>query len=136
MISTLQALEAQLSQTQALSEKLRLLDELYQYLRLSDLRRAGQIVEEMLVLSGPAYPVGRGLALKNLGDLHLRLGNLPASQGCLEEALAILRESGEPRGKIRVLNALGSLYCLQGGFSKALEYHLEALEISRNGFVA
>ncbi|GIW34845.1 tetratricopeptide repeat protein [Meiothermus sp.] len=132
MNPTLQALEAQLSQTQALSEKLELLDQLYQFLRLSDLHRAKETVEEMLILSqNPAYPAGRGLALKNLGDFHFRQGNLPASQGCLEEALAILRRAGEVKGEIDTLNALGNFYYFQGTFPKALEYYLEALEQSR-----
>lgn len=65
MNQTLQALEAQLSQTQALSEKLGLLDQLYQFLRVSDLRRARETLEEMLMLSqNPSNPTGRGLALK------------------------------------------------------------------------
>ncbi|MCX7602392.1 MAG: tetratricopeptide repeat protein, partial [Meiothermus sp.] len=126
MNQTLQALEAQLNQTQALSEKLRLLDELYQFLRHSDLRRAGQVVEEMLVLSKEiAYPAGRGLALKNLGDFHFRQGNLPAAQGCLEEALSVLRRLGEFRGEASALNALGHFHYFQGNFPKALEYYLE-----------
>lgn len=132
MNQTLQALETQLNQTQALAEKLRLLDELYQVLRHSDIRRAGQVVEEMLVLSsGPAYQAGRGLALKNLGDFHLRQGNLPAAQGCLEEALSVLRKLGEFRSEASTLNALGHLHHFQGNFPRALEYYLEALEVSR-----
>lgn len=131
MNPTLQALEAQLSQTQALSEKLGLLDQLYQFLRLSDLRRAKETLEDMLILSqNSAYPAGRGLALKNLGDFHFRQGNLPAAQGCLEEALAILRGAGEVKGEIDTLGALGNLYYFQGIFPRALEYHLEALEQS------
>lgn len=132
MNPTLQALEAQLNQTQAIPEKLRLLDELYQFLRLNDLRRAGQAVEEMLILSNASnHPVGRGLTLKNLGDFHHRQGNLPAAQGCLEEALAILHEAHEVKGEIETLSALGQLHYLQSNYPKALEYFLEALELSR-----
>ena len=132
MNQTLQNLEAQLSQPQPPSEKLRLLDELYQFLRYNDLRRAGQLVEEMLVLSeDQTSPAGRGLALKNLGDFHFRQGNLPAAQGCLEEALAVLRRAGQLKGEIDTLNALGHLHYFQGSFPRALEYYLEALEQSR-----
>jgi diguanylate cyclase (GGDEF)-like protein len=132
MNHTLQTLEAQLSQPQPPSEKLRLLDELYQFLRYNDLRRAGQLVEEMLVLSeDQTSPAGRGLALKNLGDFHFRQGNLPAAQGCLEEALAVLRRAGQLKGEIDTLNALGNLHYFQGSFPRALEYYLEALEQSR-----
>ncbi len=132
MNQTLQTLEAQLHQTQTPSEKLGLLDQLYQFLRTSDLRRAKEAVEDMLVLSqNPAYPAGRGLALKNLGDYHFRQGNLPAAQGCLEEALVILRKAGEVKGEIDTLNALGNFYYFQGLFPKALEHFLEALEQSR-----
>jgi tetratricopeptide (TPR) repeat protein len=132
MNPTLQALETQLGQTQALSEKLGLLDQLYQFLRISDLRRAKETVEDMLILSqNPAYPAGRGLALKNMGDFHFRQGNLPAAQGCLEEALSILRVASEARGEVDTLNALGNFYYFQGGFPRALEYYLQALEQSR-----
>lgn len=132
MNQTIQALEAQLGQTRAVSERLRLLDRLYQFLRVSDLRRAKEAVEEMLILSqNAAYPAGRGLALKNLGDYHFRQGSLPAAQGCLEEALSILRSAGEVKGKVDALNSLGSFYYFQGNFPRALEYYLEALEQSR-----
>ncbi|WP_027888134.1 tetratricopeptide repeat-containing diguanylate cyclase [Meiothermus taiwanensis] len=132
MNPTLQALEAQLNQTQAIPEKLRLLDELYQFLRLNDLQRAGQVVEEMLILSNAgSHSVGRGLTLKNLGDFHYRQGNLPAAQGCLEEALAVLHQAREVKGEIEALSALGQLHFLQSNFPKALEYYLEALELSR-----
>lgn len=132
MKQTLQALEAQLNQTQALSEKLRLLDELYQFLRHSDLHRAGEVVEEMLVLSnGAKHSAGRGLTLKNLGDFHYHQGNVPAAQGCLEEALSVLRRLGESKGEVGALNTLGHLHYFQGNFPKALEHYLEALEVSR-----
>lgn len=132
MNQTLQTLEVQLNQSQTPSEKLGLLDQLYQCLRINDLHRAKATVEAMLILSqNTAYPAGRGLALKNLGDYHFRQGNLPAAQGCLEEALAILRGAGEIRGEIDTLNALGNFYYFQGNFPRALEYFLEALEQSR-----
>ncbi|WP_299429392.1 tetratricopeptide repeat protein [uncultured Meiothermus sp.] len=132
MNQSLQALEAQLNQTQTHSEKLGLLDQLYQFLRVSDLRRAKETVEGMLLLSqNTAYPTGRGLALKNLGDYHFRQGSLPAAQGCLEEALSILRGTGEIRGEVDTLNALGNFHYFQGNFPRALEYYLEALEQSR-----
>jgi diguanylate cyclase (GGDEF)-like protein len=132
MNQTIQALETQLGQTQAVSEKLGLLDQLYQFLRVSDLSRARETVEEMLVLAqNAAYPAGRGLALKNLGDYHLRQGSLPAAQGCLEEALSILRGAGEAKGEVDTLGALGNFYYSQGSFARALEYYIKALEESR-----
>ncbi len=136
MNPTVQALEAQLRQTQTIPEKFALLDQLYRFLSLGHPQQARRIVEEMLTLSQKAaYPAGRGLALKNLGDYHLRQGHLPAAQGCLEEARTILRKAGETSAEIETQNALGSFYYLQGQFPKALEYYLEALEESRrHGF--
>jgi len=68
--------------------------------------------------------------LQNLGNALGRLGDTEAL-ACLEEALAIRRESGDHRGECQTENSLANIYFRLQGPEAAIGHSLRSLELHR-----
>jgi predicted ATPase len=69
--------------------------------------------------------------LNNLGLILREMGQWEDAQAHCERALALMRESKDPRGTGIVLINLGALQTDQGDYAEALRYLEQALELSK-----
>jgi tetratricopeptide (TPR) repeat protein len=88
------------------------------------LRRAATLLEPM-----GAIPL-RAVALNNLGEVYLGLGDLDAAADCYQQALDIAREIGG-HAEGHALANLGHVYMRQGRLDEAIARLLEALSRHR-----
>ena len=72
-----------------------------------------------------------GLALGNLGNIYVQLGEMRKAIEYYEQHLAIARETGDRRGEGRALGNLGVAYRGLGETRKAIEYYEQRLAFAR-----
>lgn len=82
-----------------------------------------------------------GIALGNMGDAFVALGEVHPATECCEQELEIARELGDRRGEGRALGRLGHAFAALGEtrrpvayfeMDRAVEYHDKAIEIVRD----
>jgi len=74
---------------------------------------------------------GEGVALGNLGDIYLSLGNYAEAIEHLQQWLAIAREIKDRQSEGWALADLGKAYKSLGNYAKAIEYTQQILVIAR-----
>jgi tetratricopeptide (TPR) repeat protein len=79
----------------------------------------------------PEWLLLQGEVLGSLGRLHDATGQFQESEHALQEALAIFRRLGAPRGEAIILGELGGLYRERGELARAEPMLQEALAIFR-----
>lgn len=105
--------------------------------RLGDLRlQAGRseaahaAASELLALATERHDIeAEAIARRLLGVVKRRSGDLDGALADMQRGLALARETGSDVLVGLALNSLGSLYRDRGDFAKALEIHLEALDV-------
>jgi hypothetical protein len=73
--------------------------------------------------------MGRAVCLNNLGELHRRLGDLPAAEADYQASYETLRHAGHHASPIPLLN-IGQIRVAQGHFAVASETIGEALALA------
>jgi CHAT domain-containing protein/Tfp pilus assembly protein PilF len=74
---------------------------------------------------------GEAGALKNIGEVYWRLGDMQKALEKFNEALPIFRAVGDSRGEAETLSNIGVFYRSLGDMQKALEKYNEALPLKR-----
>ena len=69
--------------------------------------------------------------IKSLGDVHVRLSELPEARARYEEALPIYRAIGDKLGEANCIQRLGDAFLEMEDFKTAEELYSQALEIAR-----
>src|SRR5579883_575398 len=103
------------------------------YLYLRGRWQLGQTLLErqLFVLRRLGDRRGEGVALTNLANLTLRLGQFGESRRCLDQSLHLFQEIGDQEGEIITLDILGTLAENIGEYAAARHYLDQALAISR-----
>ena len=80
---------------------------------------------------GETHPFVTGV-YNNMGEIHLKQGDLDSADKCFQNSLSILQNAGDPESEAHVLNNMGKLYRTKGDWSKALEYYETAQAIHQD----
>ena len=92
------------------------------------LRHYTAALEKARALSDKA---GEAEALRQAGNVFLRLGQPPKAAEFFEQALPLFRQAGDKAGEAKVLNSIGVFYNTTGQPQKALEFYQQALPLFR-----
>ncbi|HET9137886.1 ATP-binding protein [Actinophytocola sp.] len=83
------------------------------------------------VAGARAEPAHEAAALRELGQIHYRLGRLRPALDQLNRALEISRSAGDTALQTRTLNSIATVYDRLGQYEAAVEHFQQALDIDR-----
>jgi tetratricopeptide (TPR) repeat protein len=131
-------LEAQLATAAEANERIDLMNDLALELRFSDLERSITLSEQAVELAVqseaqglPCRP-GRARGLHNLGIFYTQQGQYEKAINILSKALLMYEVTGDRKRIAEVLSSCGRVYIYLSDYPSALDYHMRALEISRD----
>jgi diguanylate cyclase (GGDEF)-like protein len=129
------SLEAQLAETEDVSRKLALYNEIIQELQNSDLPRAISLCEEAVSLAQETYSEDVSLqeeyaeSIFTLGMLNAKSGNYIKAVTILFDSLAMFEEIGNAYLHARAINVIAASNGYLGNYYEAINYFLKALEL-------
>lgn len=101
------------------------------HLRNKDFARAVKLAQDNLIYyQEVGVSSGLSQATYMLGLIDLRRGRMESARKYMEKALAIARNTPEPRRIIAPLNILGDIYCNDGNYDEARQMFQESLLIA------
>jgi serine phosphatase RsbU (regulator of sigma subunit)/Tfp pilus assembly protein PilF len=102
----------------------------FQYINKSNYNRADSLSEYALQLASKLnYKKCIARALRNIGIIHGRQGDMSKALIAYNEALKLYEEMNDIAGQAAVTNSIGSLYDQSGDYAKALECYFKTRDI-------
>jgi CHAT domain-containing protein/Tfp pilus assembly protein PilF len=101
------------------------------YTSLGEWRKALDCYERNLSLRARGRGAGEAIALTNMADLHIALGDVARALALLEKALALSQVAGQPEIAARPLNIMSKALSRQGDHDRAIEFGRRSLRLRR-----